>query len=160
MQIYLLRHGIAEDYAATGLDSDRALTAEGRKKLREVLEASRRAGLQPQLILTSPYRRAVETAEIAADALRYAGKLVTIDALTPEADPRELWDELRAHRGFEQILLASHEPLMSRSAAYMLDAPALAIDFKKAGILRIDIDRPSAAPRGVLKWYLTPKLAG
>ena len=160
MQIYLLRHGIAEDHAASGRDSDRALTADGRKKLREVLDAARRAGLEPDLILTSPYRRAIETAEIAAEALRYSGELIKIDELAPEADPHALWEELRAQRGIGQILVASHEPLMSRSAAFLLDSPSLAIDFKKAGILRIDMDRPSAAPRGVLKWFLTPKLAG
>jgi phosphohistidine phosphatase SixA len=63
VQIYLLRHGIAENSTP---DSDRALTPEGREKLRRVLARARDADVAPSLILSSPYRRALETAEIAA----------------------------------------------------------------------------------------------
>ena len=73
MQIYLLRHGIAEDGTP---DSDRALTAEGREKLRRVLARARSADVAPTLILSSPYRRAVETADVAVDLLGYEGKVV------------------------------------------------------------------------------------
>ena len=64
MQIYLLRHVIAEDAKPGHPDSERPLTAEGRDKLRRVLKRARTADLDPSLILSSPYRRALETAEI------------------------------------------------------------------------------------------------
>jgi phosphohistidine phosphatase len=64
VQIYLLRHGIAEN---TTPDSERALTPEGREKLRRVLARARAADVALSLILSSPYRRAIETAEIAAE---------------------------------------------------------------------------------------------
>ena len=69
MQIYLLRHGIAENASPGQPDSERALTAEGREKLRRVLKRARSAEVNPGAILSSPYKRALETAEVAAEAL-------------------------------------------------------------------------------------------
>ena len=158
MEIYLLRHAIAEDAAPGQADDTRALTAEGREKLRRVLKRARQADVSPSLILSSPYRRALETAEIAAEALGYEGRLVHSAALVPDAAPRVLWEELRARRGESAILLASHEPLMSSAAAFLLGCPALQVDMKKAALVRIDCERLASEPRGVLKWMLTPAL--
>ena len=159
MEIYLLRHAIAEDPVPGRPDSDRALTAEGRDKLRRVLKRARQAEVSPTLILSSPYRRALETAEIAVQALAYAGRPVHSRSLVPEASPHDLWDEIRLHRTETAILLASHEPLMSATAAFLLGCPALQVDMKKAALVRIDCDRFSGDPRGVLKWMLTPAVA-
>lgn len=140
-------------------DSERALTNEGREKLRRVLQRARDAGVQPSLILSSPYRRAVETAEEAVTAFKYQGKVLKTRVLVPEASPYDTWEEIR-HRPEERaILLASHEPLMSSLAAFLLSSPALAVDMKKAALLRIDCDHLGAEPRGVLKWMLTPVVA-
>jgi phosphohistidine phosphatase len=156
MQIYLLRHGIAEDARPGSADADRALTSEGKDKLRRVLK---RARIEPSLILSSPYKRAVETAEIAAEVLGYAGKVVRIDALVPNGSPYGVWDELRARKDEVAILLASHEPLMSSLAAFLLDSPSLQVDMKKAALVRIDCERLGPKPGGVLKWMLTPAVA-
>ena len=160
MEIYLLRHAIAEN-ARPGLkDADRALTDEGRKKLKRVLERARGAGVKPDLILSSPYRRALETAEIAAQALKYDGKVVLSATLVPDANPRQVWEEVRSHKSEPAILLASHEPLMSSLLAHLLASPAFMVDMKKAGLARVDFDRFGPEPRGVLKWLLTPATAG
>ncbi len=160
MDIYLLRHGIAEDGHASQPDPERALTAEGKKKLRSVLRAAAAADVRPSLILTSPYKRALQTAHLAAEILEYAGELVHTRTLEPGSQPQAVWEELRVHKDEPQILLAGHEPLFSALAAYLLGSPELPIDFKKGGMLCLAIDRFTAAPKGVLKWYLTPKLAG
>ncbi len=159
MEIYILRHGIAETAGAWMSDADRALVPEGKKKLKVVLRLARAAGVRPAHILTSPYRRALETAEIAAEELGYEGKLTRCDALRPGSEPEEVWAEVRGFKPGEQILLSGHEPLLSYLAAFLLDAPSLRIDLKKGSLLRIDMDRFGAQPRGVLRWYLTPKLA-
>ncbi len=160
MQIYLLRHGIAEDAGPGRPDSERALTGEGKEKLRRrVLKRARAAGTAPSLILSSPYKRAVETAEVAADVLGYDGKIVRVPALTPNASPYDTWNEIRAHHGEEAVLLASHEPLMSSLAALLLHSPGLAVDMKKAALLRVDCDRMAAEPHCSLKWMLVPAVA-
>ena len=80
MELYLLRHGIAEDRAASGRDADRRLTDDGNKKLRKILDARphsrRRAHADP---LKPPDTRALETAEIAARELGYHSEIVRTD---------------------------------------------------------------------------------
>ena len=159
MEIYLLRHGIAEDAHGGQSDADRALTGEGREKLRRVLKRARAADASPSLILSSPLKRAVQTAEEAAEALGYKGDIVQTKALIPEASPHEVWDEIRTHRNESAILLASHEPLMSATVAYFLGYPGLHVEMKKAALIRLDCDRFGAEPRGVLRWMLTPAVS-
>ncbi len=159
MEIYILRHGIAEARGAWTNDADRALVPEGKKKLKAVLRVAKAAGVGPVQILTSPYRRALETAEIAAEELGCEGKPIRCDALRPGSEPEEVWAEIRGFKPGEQILLSGHEPLLSHLAAFLLGAPSLRIDLKKGSLLRIEMDRFGVQPRGVLRWYLTPKLA-
>ncbi len=159
MLIFILRHAIAEDAAPGGRDSDRALTSEGRDKLRSVLKRASKAIETPSLILSSPYVRARQTAEIAASALGYTESIVNTGALTPDAAPHQVWEEIRTHRDAERILLASHEPLVSQLVSYLLGAPALQVEMKKAALVCIEIVTFRGEPRGVLKWMLTPKVA-
>jgi len=160
MEIYILRHGIAEDAPPGQPDSERALTSDGRKKLRSVLRAAASAGVAPSLILTSPYKRALQTAQLAAEILDYKGELLRTKALEPSGSPKAVWDEIRVHKDEARILLAGHEPLFSRLTAYLLGSPDLQVDFKKGAIACIELERFPAEPHGVLRWMLTPKLAG
>ena len=159
MEIYILRHGIAEDGQAGQPDSERALTSDGRKKLRNVLRIAASAGVAPSLILTSPFKRALQTAQLAAEILEYKGELLRTKSLEPDSSPKLVWDEIRVHKDEEQILLAGHEPLFGRLAGYLLGSPNLEVDFKKGAILCVELDRFSAEPHGVLRWMLTSKLA-
>ncbi len=160
MEIYLLRHGIAEAGRPGHDDSERALTDEGREKLRAVLKRARSAGVEPTLILASPYRRAMETAREAADIFGYRVEVEKTRALVPEASPHDLWDEIRGRKGENAVLLAGHEPMMSSMAAFLLGSPAAMIDMKKAALVRVDCERMGVHPSGVLKWMLTPALCG
>ncbi len=158
MRIYLLRHGIAEDGIGKP-DSERALTAEGKKKLHEVMKTLRGAEMKPTLVISSPYRRAQETAQIAMADLGYQGQLETCGALTPDSNPRDAWAEMRTKKAEQEVLLVGHEPLFSSLTAFLLNSPSLIVDFKKGGIVSIDMMGFTAQPHGVLRWYLTPKLA-
>ena len=160
MQLYILRHGIAEDAGPGRSDEERALTGEGKDKLRRVLDRARRAGTTPTLILTSPYVRAVQTARLAAQHLGCRHEPVETDALVPSGSPLRVWEEIRAHHAEEQLLLSGHEPLLSQLVSYLLDSPALAVDMKKGAMVRIQLERFGPEPHGILVWMLTPKLAG
>jgi phosphohistidine phosphatase len=159
MEIYLLRHAIAEATSASGRDADRRLTEEGRDKLRRVLERAHSAGVRPSLILTSPYRRALETAEIAARELGYEGKIGRTPSLAPDSSPQQIWEAIREHRDESAVLIAGHEPLFSATVAYMLGSSRAMVQFRKGALMRIDFETLGAAPAGVLQWMLTPKLA-
>src|SRR5271163_4017677 len=139
MELYLLRHGIAEDHAPTGRDADRALTEEGRSKLHRVLKRAASAGVSPSLIISSPYKRALETAEIAASELKYKGEILRAGNLTPDSSPPSVWSEIREHRNEESILLAGHEPLFSSTVAWLLGSTREMVDFRKAALVRIDV---------------------
>lgn len=159
MEIYLLRHGIAENAAAGEPDSSRKLTAEGKEKTATVAKMARAAGVRPSSIISSPYDRAVETAHIAGRELGFEGKLITAPELVPHGEPENVWNVIRGRREDDSILLAGHEPLLSRLVAHLLASPALRVEMKKSALVRIDVDSLRGAPHGVLRWMLIPKLA-
>jgi phosphohistidine phosphatase len=150
MELYLLRHGSAEDSHPAG-DPARELTDEGRAQTAAVVAAARQGGMNPSLILSSPYIRAKQTAAI-------AGSFTTMDSLTPYGSPEALWSDVRDYPHEPAILLASHEPLMSHFAAWLLGCPSLQIQMKKSALIRIDLSGTGAQPRGILRWMLTPAL--
>jgi phosphohistidine phosphatase len=159
MELYLLRHGIAEDHAPTGRDADRRLTDEGKAKLRRVLERAHKSGVNPALIISSPLKRALESAQIAAEELHYEKEIARSTALTPDSSPADVWTEVRTHRGQPSILLAGHEPLFSRTVAWMLGSTRDIVEFRKGALVRIDFSAVGPEPRGVLQWMLTAKIA-
>lgn len=159
MRIYVLRHGIAEQRRPGKPDESRALTAEGKEKLARVLERARRAKVSPSQILTSPLVRAVESAELAAATLRCQKSPERTDALLPEAEPAALWNAIRARKSAGELLVAGHEPHLSKFVAYLLAAPSLQLDLKKGAMVRLDTDAFGPQPHCVLEWILTPALA-
>lgn len=158
MRIYILRHGIAEDAAPGGSDAARALTSAGKQKLRTVLDRARAAGVRPSVVLTSPLKRALQTAEIARAVLGVKRELITTDALAPTGTPQRVWGEIRAqHAG--PVLIAGHEPLLGQAVAFLLRCPALQLDLKKGALVSVEVEAGESEPHGILKWVLTPKLA-
>ena len=155
-----MRHGIADDPTPGTRDADRALTGEGKKKLREVLQVAQRAGVKPSLVLSSPYRRARETAAIAMDVLSIDAEPVLCEHFTPMGEPRKSWDEIRLYSEEPSVLATTHEPFTGLMVAFLLGMPHFPVDVKKGSLIRIDVDGFGPHPRGVLKWMLTPRLAG
>jgi phosphohistidine phosphatase len=152
MELYLLRHGEAEPHSIE--DSRRQLTAKGKRDVRAVCRRAWTARARPQILLTSPLIRAKETARIAADVLEVK-KVSKSKSLLPDASPETLWRELEKLPASGQILLAGHEPAMSRLAGFLLGG-STSVDFKKGALMRISVN--GSLP-GVLKWMITPRLA-
>jgi len=158
MEIYLLRHGIAEERSDTGRDEDRRLTGEGREKLERVLERAHAGGVAPSAIISSPLRRALETAEIAARQLGYEGKILRSPALSPGSSPQDVWNLLREHAGEMAVLLTGHEPLFSATVAHFLGSLRGMVRFRKGALVCIDVEDGRSVPEGVLQWMITPRL--
>jgi phosphohistidine phosphatase len=159
MEFYLLRHGIAEDGRPGRPDAERQLTADGSRKLTSILERAQTAGVAPSVILTSPYVRARQTAELARKVLGTGCEIEETSSLEPDARPQAAWEAIRTYRSEKAVLASTHEPLASYLAAHLLDAPSLLVDFKKGALMRIDLDAFGPQPRGVLKWFLTARVA-
>lgn len=124
-----------------------------------MLKRAHKAGVNPTLIISSPYTRAMETAAIAAKELQYNSEIVRSDRLLPNSAPPDVWSEIRAHRDEPSILLAGHEPLFSATVAWMVGSTRAMVDFRKGALARIDFSTIGADPRGVLQWMLTPKVS-
>jgi phosphohistidine phosphatase len=158
MDLYLVRHAIAEDASPSGRDADRALTAEGKAKMRRGAQGLRALGVRLDLILTSPYRRAAETAEILAAALGDV-EVRPLPELAAGAQVPELLAALRPFRHLEALALVGHQPDLGILASEVATgSPSLhPLAFKKGGIACFTISAPRSGFRGELVWFMTPK---
>ncbi len=158
MTIYVLRHGTAEERREGRPDATRALTTPGKQKLRTVLRQAKEAGVSPDIILTSPLTRALETAELAAEILGCRKKPAVTRTLLPSSTPGRVWKEMSQTRA-SSVLIAGHEPLLGQVISFLLNCPSLQVDLKKGALVRVDLASSESRPSGTLKWMLTPKLA-
>ncbi len=155
MEVWLLRHAAAEDASDSGRDADRRLTPEGAKRAGAV--AAGLASLEPGIeqVLTSPYRRARQTAEPTASALGLARRLRESRALEPGRDPQEILEEIRDANA-AGVLLVGHEPHLGALLGRLLAGrPALTLPLKKAAVARVDWDGTGA---GRLRALLPPRI--
>lgn len=152
-----MRHGTSEMARGGMPDRDRRLTAEGIAQVRAVARAAASVVPAP-VVVASPYRRALETASIAAEAWNLVSEVTRSGALTPESAAPEAWEEIRAHRGAATLLLVGHEPLFSALTAFLLGFQELAVEFQPATMACVEIVEFGARPRGVLKWLLPARL--
>ncbi|MDA1193915.1 MAG: histidine phosphatase family protein [Planctomycetota bacterium] len=154
MHVVLLRHGIAED--RTDLpDEDRALTEKGADRTVEACLGLVAMDVEPELILTSPLRRAFETAAIASELLDCPSVRET-DALRGGAHPGLIFGEL-AHLDVGTVLCVGHAPHLDLVLAQAIASGQASIEsIKKAGAACIEFSRV-AAGLGHLVWQLQPR---
>jgi phosphohistidine phosphatase len=155
MELWLLRHAAAEDRAASGRDEDRNLTEEGAKRARAVARGL--AALEPgiELVLTSPSRRARQTAEPAVEALGLEKSFRESRALEPGRDPEEILEEVEAE-GRDAVLLVGHEPHLGLLLGGLVCGnPGAEIPLKKAAVARVSLE---GGRRGSLKALLPAKV--
>lgn len=161
MNLYLLRHGIAVDPDAPGFKSDaeRPLTPKGKNRLRQTAKAMDTLGLSFDLILSSPYVRARQTAEIVAKSLKRQKKLKFSDELVPGGNPKALIQQLNDLRPRpKNILLVGHEPYLGKLLALLTAGnTTMEVDFKKGGLARLESLELSYGRCATLAWLLAPR---
>ena len=160
MQIYVIRHAEAQQLGQKNEFSDekRSLTSEGRDRMRDGAKGLDKLGVEPDLILTSPLARALETAEIVAAALGVSKKeIVQTDNLKPGASAEELFAEVKRRTGIESLALVGHEPDLSGIISKLLRVGGIPIDLKKGAVCCVSVTETVPALRGSLLWLLTLK---
>ena len=160
MQLYIVRHGIAIDREDPKCppDPERYLTEEGIEKTKQVAKGVAALGVTADLFLTSPYTRAVETAEIFAGVLEYARqKIRRSDLLLPGAEPSLLFRELARQKQASSVFLFGHAPHLDDLIATALGSKKHLTSLKKAGAAFLELKRLSP-PIGEIGWVATPKL--
>jgi phosphohistidine phosphatase len=161
MRLYLLRHAIAVPRGTPGYpqDAQRPLTEEGHAQARQVAEGLRRLRIPVELIVTSPYVRAAQTAEHVARVFGPQAVVKDSDKLVPEAEPEESSLFLRSLSSHEHVLMVGHDPHLSLWLAMLVTGEGtLRCLFKKAGAACVEVNRlPPPQGSGTLRWLLTPK---
>ena len=158
MELYFLRHGVAVERGTPGYKDDpaRPLTPKGRKQLKKISSALRKMELSFDVILSSPFLRAKETAEIVAKNLKLGKNVAETDSLKPGGNGKNLCHQL-AKLDAQKILLVGHEPELSRLIALLISGDdSLAVDFKKSSLCKLDIVKLRHGRCATLAWLLTP----
>jgi phosphohistidine phosphatase len=162
-ELLLLRHGIAEERRVDLPDGRRALTPEGRQRTEAVVQRLLELGLGCDLLLSSPYMRARQTADLArlaglAPDLELAAGMEPAGEIGPLM---QLWlGESSPRPGWRRLALVGHEPDLGQLAARLIGAPAGAVSLKKAGVALVALPEDGRAAR--LQLLLSPRslLAG
>jgi len=160
MQLYIVRHGIAIDREDPKCppDPDRYLTQEGMEKTRQVAKGVAEIGVAPDLLLSSPYMRALQTAEIFAVELGYSkNKISKSDLLLPGAEPIQLFRELAKDKDLSAVFVFGHAPHLDDVIATSLGSRHHISSLKKSGVALVELKR-LVPPSGELLWLATPKL--
>lgn len=160
MQLYIVRHGIAIDREdpKCPADPERFLTAEGVEKTRQVAKGVAEIGVAPDLLLSSPYVRAIQTAELFAAELDFSkNKIQKTDLLLPGAEPLQLFRELAKDKDLSAVFLFGHAPHLDDVIATAIGSRHHISSLKKAGVALIELKR-LVPPSGELLWLATPKL--
>lgn len=156
MDLILLRHGKAEVSHPQG-DAARALVDKGRDQARRAGRLLKAAGLAPEIVLTSPLVRAMQTAEEFCQAAGLPGPVVQ-GWLACGCVPESALAELAAFHDFKRVAIVGHEPDFSRLIQWCLGAYGAAIDMKKGALACLRISPPGRY--GTLAYLIPPKLSG
>jgi phosphohistidine phosphatase len=158
----IVRHAIAEErevFAHTGRpDGERPLTDAGRRRMEAAARGLARVIPEVARVLTSPWARARETAEILATAYDDV-PLATSPLLLPGADPGELlaWVFGRAHPGLSALV--GHEPTLSEWIGWATTGrPESLVDMKKGGACLLAFPGALGPGAAVIRWLVPPKL--
>jgi phosphohistidine phosphatase len=161
MNLYIVRHAIAVQPGTPGYDDDsqRPLTGKGRKKMERIVKGLRQLGVEFDLILTSPYVRARDTAEILASEFKMKDKIDFTDNLIPPGDFNQLVDEINEKHNVNSLALVGHEPMLSQIISWLTTGNTEArITLKKGGVCYLSANNLYEDHRAALEWLLTPAL--
>ncbi len=157
-ELYLVRHGTAEARGdAWPDDSKRPLTDAGMSRLRKQARGLARLGVTFDVVLTSPFVRTRQTAEIVAAAFDPRPHLATTEALIPDGTYAAVLAELAKQVRRTRIALVGHEPGVGELAARLIGSRH-PIPFKKGAVCCIEVDALPPEGPGALRWFLSPKI--
>jgi phosphohistidine phosphatase len=162
MEIYIIRHAIAVEPGTPGYEDDslRPLTEKGREKMLKIARGLKELEVRLDLIITSPYVRAVETGQILAKVLKPSRGQATIsENLTPMGAPDALIGEINEHfPSLDSLAVVGHEPNLSALISLLVAGDAgLLINMKKGGVCHLSAENLTHERRATLEWILAPK---
>lgn len=158
MIIYFLRHANAGEHLENPKrDEKRALDPAGIEQCGYVGRALAAVDAQVDVIISSPLKRAAQTASLVGNEMGYEGKLVLSDALRPAASFAEFRKLLDKYSRYEAVMVVGHNPNLSEFVGRYIGGNGCEahVELKKGAVARVETTRGPAA----LQWFLTPKIA-
>lgn len=154
MNLYFLRHGDAEHNSSP--DFERRLTEKGGNQIRKIAKLLQQNEELPEVILSSPYKRAQETAEILSTALDIKNKLFIEERLSCGCLRRNIEELIRTHPNANNYLFVGHAPDFGNICSELLGV-SREIEIKKGGIVKLEtqLAKPGSAK---LCFYIYPSL--
>lgn len=155
MELYIVRHSDAVPHG-TMRDPDRPLTDEGLKKMTKIATAMRKMGLTFDAILSSPYTRARETAEIAGEILECKLPVKLTPSLASDGNPADLLKEINDNFADEdRIMIVGHEPYLTILISILVSGRNnVSIKLGKAGVCKLTVERLRLEKCARLEWLM------
>ena len=154
MNLYLVRHGDAEKTQPGKRDEDRRLLQKGWESIKIAADQWIFFIKKLDIICTSPYSRAVETAEIIAQSFKYEKEILKDNTLAPGSLTKELIT-LNNSLGGEDIMIIGHQPDLSEHVSNLISSKGALVDFKKGTLVKISFNGKASVSKGYLE-YLIP----
>ena len=154
MNLYLVRHGDAEKTQPGKRDEDRRLLQEGWESIKIAADQWIFFIKKLDIICTSPYSRAVETAEIIAQSFRYEKEILKDNTLAAGSFTKDLIDLINSLGG-EDIMIIGHQPDLSEHVSNLISSKGALVDFKKGTLVKISFNGKASVSKGYLE-YLIP----
>lgn len=153
-RLYIVRHASAEDAEAGGDDHSRRLTRKGRRRFARLVRRLAAAGMEVDLVASSPLVRARETADILAAELPGRPPIEVVDALAPGSDWQALV-EWTVRRDAARVAWVGHAPCVGRLVALSIGDGSAAVRMQKGAVAAIALDDGPGQP-GELEWLIAP----
>jgi len=157
MYLYLMRHANAGlSRGNPVLDAKRSLIKEGKEQCMLMARVLGALNVQIDVIVSSPRKRALQTAQFVGTELGYDARVEINDALAPEAEYADFQQMLAHYSGYEGVLAVGHNPNVFQFLGHLITANGgAAIRMRKGSIARIDLDRHPP----LLQWLIDPRSA-
>ena len=158
MNIYFLRHASAGSHKANlAADERRPLDPDGIQQCGVIGRALAELEVKLDIVISSPLKRAQQTAELVAREIGYEDRIEFSDALRPEANYRGFEQLLQSYAKKDEIMVVGHNPTLSEFLSLLISGGAshTAVELKKGAIAKVPMDGNSSA----LQWCFTPKAA-
>jgi phosphohistidine phosphatase len=146
VKVYLIRHAPAVEMTNRTTDSQVHLSMEGRRIVRAVGTVLRNKEVSFEVMISSPYTRAIQTAELLAERVDYLSTIEANNAFIPEMPPRVALAEISTYN--VDIAVVAHEPLLSALGALLVSRPSFP-PFKRGQISCIEDGNPL--------WFIDPQ---
>lgn len=151
MNIVIIRHAHAVDRTADVAEEHRYLTPEGRSFFRKTADTMKKKGICPDIILTSPLLRSVQTADILAETISFSGPVIATDKLAPGCNTDGFWDVVSTSAECRELVIVGHEPDLGEIIASLFSLQER-IGLKKGTAMKLKLNEVDPHDPPVFKW--------